>query len=722
LREAGIHVSPAPSQWTVKLEVMRTKRLFERNMARFYEMPPTEDPKALRMIELFASLVGPSFFRNRDVFAVLSAKMIRYLFRHGAPAGSPAVYVAFGMVLTTKFGDFAAGYRISKLAVELAERSGNAVLLAKTNVMYHAVVSQWMMSDEHAAGQLWDASRICVESGDFVFGSYALGGLINLSYGSVPLPEFDHVLRRSLQISELTKEELVYTNIMIYKQFCDQLQSPDCREFVLESANGDGEQLLQEVRRQESGAVTLYQIYTYKTQVYYLFGQTEEAIRCAGLADPYEVSAVQSPHKFILRLYEALALASAARTRALSTVERRRLRARLREFARFSRMSPDRFGHKLLLIQAEMQRSQRVQSKAMKLYDEAIDLARKRRDWQTWAVACECAAAFYERQDKRRIADVYLLEAYEAYERWGVEAKCDDLRRRFGSRLPSKMAGEAAVSDEGRDIGMHTSADSPDDAQWLMALKESLSFPEDLNFEQTKALLFNRIMQLSQAAYGCLFAGRDDGLRVERRWPGAAPSDSHPIGTADGNGAAPRSVVQYVFRVGQPVQAEDVLEDELFRYDPYFTGFTGSRTVCCLPVHLQDEPAGVLYLELPPSSYPLQEQRQDALTVLAAQMLFYARLSETLQEQTSEPVPEHAADRGDAVEAYDIGPIVPLSDREYEVLQLISQGMTNKEIAIQLGVTPGTVKVHTHNIFNKLNVNRRTQAIAQARKLNLLDL
>jgi DNA-binding CsgD family transcriptional regulator len=179
--------------------------------------------------------------------------------------------------------------------------------------------------------------------------------------------------------------------------------------------------------------------------------------------------------------------------------------------------------------------------------------------------------------------------------------------------------------------------------------------------------------------------------------------------------------VQYVFRVGKPFQAENVLKDELFRYDPYFAGFTGSGAICCLPVRLQDEPAGVLYLELPPSSHPLQEQRLDALTVLAAQMMFYARLSETLSEQLPDTATEDAADREDADAAYDAGPTMPLTDREYEVLQLISKGMTNKEIAIQLGVTPGTVKVHTHNIFNKLNVNRRTQAIAQARKLKLLD-
>jgi LuxR family maltose regulon positive regulatory protein len=64
--------------------------------------------------------------------------------------------------------------------------------------------------------------------------------------------------------------------------------------------------------------------------------------------------------------------------------------------------------------------------------------------------------------------------------------------------------------------------------------------------------------------------------------------------------------------------------------------------------------------------------------------------------------------------------VEPLSERELEVLQLVSQGLSNGEIARRLVLTVGTVKSHVHSILDKLGVSSRTQAVARARELSLL--
>jgi LuxR family maltose regulon positive regulatory protein len=65
--------------------------------------------------------------------------------------------------------------------------------------------------------------------------------------------------------------------------------------------------------------------------------------------------------------------------------------------------------------------------------------------------------------------------------------------------------------------------------------------------------------------------------------------------------------------------------------------------------------------------------------------------------------------------------IVPLSERELEILSLIHQGYSNQKISEHLTITLGTTKWHTVNIFKKLKVHSRTQAIARGLALNMLE-
>ncbi len=61
-----------------------------------------------------------------------------------------------------------------------------------------------------------------------------------------------------------------------------------------------------------------------------------------------------------------------------------------------------------------------------------------------------------------------------------------------------------------------------------------------------------------------------------------------------------------------------------------------------------------------------------------------------------------------------------ISKRELEVLQLISGGLSNNEIAEKLFVSLNTVKTHSSKLFEKLDVKRRTQAIEKAKRLRLI--
>ncbi len=124
------------------------------------------------------------------------------------------------------------------------------------------------------------------------------------------------------------------------------------------------------------------------------------------------------------------------------------------------------------------------------------------------------------------------------------------------------------------------------------------------------------------------------------------------------------------------------------------------------------EPQGFIRIfadEGPPMGQLLQEALNRGIAPAYVRRLLAAfSSSETNQANTT----SFQADQSALVE--------PLSERELEILQLISEGLTNPEIATRLFLSLNTVKVHTRNIYGKLDAHTRTQAVAKGRALGIL--
>jgi two-component system, NarL family, response regulator LiaR len=84
--------------------------------------------------------------------------------------------------------------------------------------------------------------------------------------------------------------------------------------------------------------------------------------------------------------------------------------------------------------------------------------------------------------------------------------------------------------------------------------------------------------------------------------------------------------------------------------------------------------------------------------------------------QVSIPVPERAPFVLDAGRLKALG----ITPREHEILGLIAEGLSNREIGERLFVSENTVKTHSSRLFDKLGVNRRVQAVLKGRELGLI--
>ena len=66
--------------------------------------------------------------------------------------------------------------------------------------------------------------------------------------------------------------------------------------------------------------------------------------------------------------------------------------------------------------------------------------------------------------------------------------------------------------------------------------------------------------------------------------------------------------------------------------------------------------------------------------------------------------------------------VEPLTAREMEVLQLMAQGLANKQIALSLGISEHTVKFHLSSLYAKLGISSRTEAVKRGIELGLISL
>jgi LuxR family maltose regulon positive regulatory protein len=108
------------------------------------------------------------------------------------------------------------------------------------------------------------------------------------------------------------------------------------------------------------------------------------------------------------------------------------------------------------------------------------------------------------------------------------------------------------------------------------------------------------------------------------------------------------------------------------------------------------------FLDEDPQTLVLLQDVRQAAPAFVDRLLNYARDAQLEKRAASQPLVE------------------PLSERELEVLSLIAAGLSNREIADRLVIAVGTVKRHINNVYGKLDVHSRTQAVAQARELGLI--
>jgi DNA-binding CsgD family transcriptional regulator len=175
------------------------------------------------------------------------------------------------------------------------------------------------------------------------------------------------------------------------------------------------------------------------------------------------------------------------------------------------------------------------------------------------------------------------------------------------------------------------------------------------------------------------------------------------------------SVIHFVMRTREPIILDNALQS-LYASDPHIIQ-NKPKSILCLPLQNSDQTQGLIYLENSLTSHAFSANRLEMIDHI------FSRLAYT-QLQKKQLEKDKAAEAVQVFEVVEVKTspalVESLTKREIEVFQLMNSGMTNKEIAAALEITEGTIKNHGFNIYGKLQVKSRIQAITVAKELKLI--
>ncbi|MFC1886379.1 ATP-binding protein, partial [Thermodesulfobacteriota bacterium] len=299
--------------------------------------------------------------------------------------------------------------------------------------------------------------------------------------------------------------------------------------------------------------------------------------------------------------------------------------------------------HKYLLIEAEKARVQGEDIQAMKLYDQAIESARKYDYINNQAIGNEVAAKFYLSRGLDKIAAMYMKDAHFLFGLWGAAAKVKQIEEKY-----PELIGKVLSRDEhGAYLSGKTSTTSTTDFSQRLDLDTIIKASQTISGEIVLANLLTRMIRICMenagAEKGMMILKKEGQLFVEAEAVLGETSSSVlksiPVEAHPGLSAG---VVQYAARTQEMLILSDAAKEPRFASDPYIMA-NKPKSILCAPIIRHNELIGMVYLENNVADDVFTVERISVLNLLSAQAAIsienaglYDSMEKTVAQRTAQ--------------------------------------------------------------------------------------
>jgi PAS domain S-box-containing protein len=582
-----------------------------RPLERLIDLPLIADPELQADTQVLSALVSAAFNTDIRLWCVVVSRVVKIGIEHGTSEAFAHAYCNWGAALGHFFHRFGDAVRLAKLACDLVDKRGFIACGAKVHLA-KGCLAFFTQPIAAALDCMRTVIRTGVETGDLTFACIAQQQSVTaLLLRNDPL---DMVWRESETALRFVCEAKIYGDftetIECQRRFIATMQGRTANLSTFNDAQFD-EKTYEAQLTGKRMPKTICWYWILKLKARFLSGDYPEALAAAEKAQSLLAASVTQIQLLDYFYYFALTVAAcyenvpADQQQAWDGLLARHVE-QLREWAE---NNPSTFADKHTLVSAEIARLERRDSDAMRLYEQAINLARENGFIQNEALTHELAARFYAERDVETVAHSYLRSARNGYDRWGAHGKV----RQLDARHP-RLRGERHRGAPSANLG---TALAQLNVETVVRASQALS--SEIVLPKLIETLMRLTVEHAGAERGLLILLREDEPQIE-----AEAITSHERAavtvwrTAVTPLGLPQSVLHYVIRTRERVLLDDASVENFYSQDEYLR-LKHPRSVLCVPIVKQSKLVGVLYLENNLTPRAFTSDRVAVLELLAAQ-------------------------------------------------------------------------------------------------------
>ncbi|WP_417534920.1 AAA family ATPase [Marinobacterium stanieri] len=640
LQQLGVSIPADPSTTQLLRAVGKTQWLLRRTAPeRIPELPAMSDPQLAAAMPLLASMFGAIKFSSSGLRPLVMARQVELTLKHGLTPSSAQAFAGYGGVLCGQFSMIEQGYQLGQLAMELDRRYLSPLTHHRTLSLFDSYVRHYREPLRNCLESLLNAHQLAQEAGDMEWGAYALAAYIQYAFQlCANLDELQPRLEQYAdQLSQSGQQQSLQYSLFVLQTMAN-LRGHCADPLKFTGPFYHEEEGLKELEREHHMTAICLHHY-YKALICYLLGEYKSAYLHteSGMALLSSISGTFTG-PWLQALHGLSILALLPDTSILQQPSRiKRVQRILRKVRKLSRYCPENHQHHVDLLQAELFRSQHKYSKAMDLYEQAIERARHQGFKMEEAMAAELAGRFYLEWDKPGIARTYLQDAYSRYAEWGAQAKLEQMQQAYPFALERPLQAGAAESAPGQTLSPQSLDNQAFDINSVIHASQAIS--DEIVLERLLEQLMQLALQNAGAQRAILMLRRPDGLFLEaeicHNQPPRLFTDQALEASAE---LLPLSIVHYVTRTKDDVVLGNAVEHQMFQHDPYIRHHQ-PRSLLAIPILYHGDLTAVLYLEHTESRDVFNRNRLKTLQILAAQAAISienAKLYQSLEQSERE--------------------------------------------------------------------------------------